>query len=103
MKNGYTQRARYNQIANFTYLDTQVNKAVGDDSPNVYFQKAIAACNEGMIAFGNIADLESLRENLAENCIPEAVADMDYHHYEDFLVERRQLMAQKIKDYYYSL
>ena len=103
MKNGYTQKAKYNQIANFIYLDTQVNKAVGEDAPNVYFQKASTKCKNGQIAFGNIADVETLKENLRENCIPENVVGMDYHHYEEFLVERRKLMAQKIKDYYYSL
>ena len=103
IKNGYTQKTKYNQIANFIYLDTQVNKAVGEDAPNVYFQKVSAECKDGQIAFGNIADVETLKENLRENCIPENVVGMDYHHYEEFLVERRKLMAQKIKDYYYSL
>ena len=30
-KNGVDSKGRYNQVANFTYLDTQVNKAVKDD------------------------------------------------------------------------
>ena len=103
MNNGYTQRAKYNQIANFTYLDTQVNKAVGDDAPKDYFGKALEACRQGKIAFGNIFDEATLKENLRENCIPEDVIDMDYTHYDDFLAKRRKLMAQKIKQYYYSL
>jgi hypothetical protein len=28
---------------------------------------------------------------------------MNFNHYEDFLLERRKLMAAKIKDYYFSL
>jgi len=28
---------------------------------------------------------------------------MDATHYDDFLLERRKLMAKKIKDYYFSL
>jgi hypothetical protein len=28
---------------------------------------------------------------------------MEASNYEDFLLERRKLMAKKIKDYYYSL
>lgn len=103
IKNGYTQKSKYNQIANFTYLDTQVNKAVGDDAPNVYFQNAFSKCGEGEIAFGNIADADMLMKNLKDNCIPEGVVNMDFNDYEEFLVERRKLMAEKIKDYYYSL
>ena len=40
-KNGVDSKGRYNQVANFTYLDTQVNKAVKDDAPNIYFGKVI--------------------------------------------------------------
>ena len=32
--NGYNERIQYNQIANFTYLDTQVNKEISDDAPS---------------------------------------------------------------------
>lgn len=103
IRNGITQRAKYNQIANFTYLDTQVNKAVGDDAPNVYFSNAFALCEQGKIAYGNIADVETLRSNLRENCIPDSVVGMDFNDYETFLSERRKLMAQKIKEYYYLL
>jgi len=44
-----------------------------------------------------------LKENLSINCIPENIVNMDASHYEDFLLERRKLMAKKIKNYYYSL
>ena len=30
---GITEKNRYNQIANFTYLDTTVNKLICDDAP----------------------------------------------------------------------
>ena len=32
-KNGVDSKGRYNQVANYTYLDTQVNKAISDDAP----------------------------------------------------------------------
>ena len=48
-------------------------------------------------------DLEKLKENLAVNCIPFSVVDMTYENYEEFLSERRKMMAEKIKNYYYSL
>ena len=53
--------------------------------------------------FGNISDKALLKEYLSINCIPENIVSMDATHYEDFLLERRKLMAKKIKDYYYSL
>ena len=44
-KNGYDDKALYNQVANYTYLDTTVNIAVGKKSPEDYFGSALAACN----------------------------------------------------------
>ena len=101
--NGFNERIQYNQIANFTYLDTQVNKDISDAAPNVYFTNAIKQCEEGNARYGNITDLNCLKTNMAENCIPEQIVDMDYSDYPDFLIARRKLMAAKIKDYYYSL
>jgi len=51
----------------------------------------------------NITDIEILKENLILNCIYENIVEMDAVHYENFLKERRKLMAKKIKDYYDSL
>ncbi len=101
--NGYNEKIQYNQIANFTYLDTQVNKDISDAAPNVYFTNAIKQCEEGNARYGNITNLNCLKTNMAENCIPEQIVDMDYSDYPDFLIDRRKLMAAKIKDYYYSL
>ncbi len=42
-------------------------------------------------------------ENLRMNCIPETIFSMDIDKYNEFLMQRRLLMAKKIKDYYYSL
>ena len=58
---------------------------------------------QGNARYGNITDLNCLKTNMAENCIPEQIVDMDYSDYPDFLIARRKLMAAKIKDYYYSL
>ena len=101
--NGFNERIQYNQIANFTYLDTQVNKEISDNAPNVYFTNAIEHCEKGCSLYGNIADINCLKTNMAENCIPGQIMNMDYSDYPDFLIARRKLMAAKIKDYYYSL
>lgn len=101
--NGIDSRGKYNQVANFTYLDTQVNKAISDDAPVVYFGKAVKQCQKGKIAFGNISDSDRLKKNLGENAIPEDIVDMTVEHYEQFLAERRRLMAEKIEAYYKNL
>lgn len=101
--NGFNERIQYNQIANFTYLDTQVNKDISDDAPNIYFKNAIEHCEKGCSLYGNISDINCLKTNMAENCIPGQIMNMDYSDYPDFLIARRKLMAAKIKDYYYSL
>lgn len=44
-----------------------------------------------------------LRANLAINCIPEDIFEMDYTRYDEFLTKRRVLMAQKIRKYYENL
>ena len=36
-KNGVTNKTKYNQVANYIYLDTQVNKAISDDAPATYW------------------------------------------------------------------
>jgi hypothetical protein len=53
--------------------------------------------------FGGIVSSVELAENLAQHCIPNDIYDMDNNRYDDFLVERRRLIAQKIKKYYPSL
>ena len=102
-KNGVTDRSKYNQIANYTYLDTQTNISVGNKAPNEYFKNLFEQCVSKEMKFGNITDLNLLKKNLIINCIPENIVLMNVSHYEDFLLERRKLMAKKIKDYYYSL
>ena len=102
-KNGVVAKSRYNQVANFTLLDTQVNKAVGDDAPNRYFGKVIDQCNGGKVAFGNITSKDDLLKNLAENAIPEGIIEMTVDDYDDFLIERRVLMAKLIERYYKNL
>ncbi len=50
-----------------------------------------------------ITDEKSFMENLKQNCIPELILNSDFEQYENFLKERRKLMALKIKEYYFSL
>lgn len=102
-ENGITQKNYYNQIANFTYLDTQVNKDISDDAPNEYFSKAFTAVENGDAAYGNIKTPDDLRQNLEHNCIPATINEMTFADYDTFLKLRREMMAKKIQNYYNSL
>lgn len=102
-RNGVDSKVKYNQVANYIYLDTQVNKAISDDAPCEYFSKAITQCKTGIIEFGNITDIEMLKNNLNENCIPHTIAEMDVKRYDEFLAQRRILMAKLIEKYYKNL
>lgn len=74
-----------------------------DDAPCDYFSKAFMQCETKAIELGNICNLSQLNENLQENCIPLSVKNMDASSYEEFLTERRKLMAFMMKRYYWSL
>ena len=90
-------------MANYIYLDTQVNKAISDDAPCVYFTKAKQQCDTKTIVLGNISDADLLASNLAENCIPSNIDTMDVSCYDAFLLERRKMMAAQIERYYKGL
>ena len=102
-KNGVDAKGRYNQVANYTYLDTQVNKAISDDAPCRYFGVILDQCKTRDVQIGNITDENELASNLAENAIPGEVVHMDVNDYDRFLSERRKMMAAMIEQYYKSL
>jgi hypothetical protein len=101
--NGITDKSKYNQIANYTYLDTATNISVGEKAPNGYFKTLFEQCETKVLKYGNITEQEVLKENLKENCIPENILSFSVENYDEFLLERRKLMAKKIKEYYYKL
>ena len=93
----------YNQVANYAFLEKRINIAIGAQCPGDYFTTALDACNSGSSYFGDISDERTLMENLTENCIPEDIFFMTGADYDRFLNERRELMAKKIKEYFFSL
>ena len=101
--NGVEVKTKYNQVANYIYLDTQVNKAISDDAPCKYFSKVKEQCSTKNIEIGNISDESMLTSNLTENCIPSNIFDMTVEDYDNFLIERRKLMAKLIERYYKNL
>lgn len=102
-KNGVDSKNMYNQVANYVYLDTQVNKNIGEDPPAIYFGKVLKQCEGEEITVGNIHNKDILYANLTENCIPAETINMTVNDYEAFLVERRKLMAKTIEKYYKNL
>jgi hypothetical protein len=102
-KSGITEKSKYNQIANYVYLDAAINKSIGEKAPCEYFGVLFEQCQTKTLKYGNITDNGVLEKNLKANCIPEGIKDVEASGYEVFLSERRKLMARKIRDYYYSL
>ena len=102
-QNGYDDKSKYNQVANYTYLDTTVNISVGKQAPSEYFTKALEQCHNNQCAVGTILNEEDLKNNLKMNCIPEKIFSMQASDYDEFLLERRKMMAEKIKKFYYSI
>ena len=96
-------RTQYNQTANYAYLDTPVNISIGKKAPKDYFSLALQQCGGEQAKCGSIMNEEDLRANLAINCIPEDIFDMDHTRYTEFLEKRRALMAAKIRKYYDGL
>lgn len=97
------KRGKYNQIANYVYMQQEINIKVGNAAPNIYFQRMLDQVENQDYIYGAIHNKEELLDNLKENCIPASIFEMDIDHYESFLQERRKLMASKIKAYYQSL
>lgn len=102
-KNGFDDKWRYNQVANYAYLDTGVNISIGMKAPTDYFTKAREQCETGEISVGTITDIDMFDSNLEVNCIPAEIMQMTADDYPGFLQKRRILMAKKIKEYYQSL
>lgn len=84
--NGIKDKVRYNQVANFTYLDTPTNIAVGKDEPSEYFTKVWNQINTGDFVIGNLKTEDSIKKNLSANCIPLEIKNWTYKNYEDFLI-----------------
>lgn len=96
-------KGRYNQIANFVVAQSEINIAIGDENPQVYFRELAEQCNGGAKKYGGITDRAEMAGNLRANCIPESLLDSVIPDYESFLRERRQLMARKIKTWLQKL
>jgi len=81
-----TDTKRVNQIANFALVDWSDNIAISDLSPTEYWPAQVAAKKlEG----------ERLRQAMYWHALPDRWSELSY---DDFLVQRRKLMAQVVRD-----
>lgn len=104
LKDNKIPRSQYNQIANYVYIQSEINIKIGKKSPAEYLgYVANTQCTGGECKYGGITCHSDLVANMEENCIPASTQKMTLADYQDFLSQRRVLIAKRLKEYYYSL
>ena len=98
-KKGLT-RGQYNQIANYVYTQSEINIKIGNKPIEKYLQEVKEQCNGGELKYGGITDFNSTIENFKQNAVPLNIFEMTMEDYQDFLIQRRKLIAEKIRTYY---
>ena len=101
-KNGL-DRSKYNQIANYVYMQSEVNIKIGNKPPKDYFELIKTQMQDDNRQVSGLSTEQELLDNLKMNCVPTEIMEMNIDDYQDFLTLRRKLMAQKIKEYYKAL
>ncbi|RCW91299.1 GmrSD restriction endonuclease domain-containing protein [Winogradskyella arenosi] len=101
-QNGFIPK-QYNQVANFVYTEQATNIKVGMLTPQNYIAKVATQIEDGVFDISTLDSKIGLEENLLLNDIPKTLHKATHLDYNDFLVERRKLMAAKIKTYYEQL
>jgi hypothetical protein len=82
---------------------SEINIAIGAKDPDKYFAEIIKQIETGKLKYGGIKDEAELKRNFEENCIPASMLKSGVMDYDEFLRERRALMAMKMKRYFQSL
>lgn len=81
--------SKINQMANYAFIDWKDNMEILDEAPSIYYPVVCQGRSE-----------EVIRKMEEENALPHGWEKMAY---DVFLVERRKLMAAKIKEAFYIL
>jgi hypothetical protein len=84
-------------------MQSEINIKVGNKSPKDYFELINNQITQNNKLVSGLSTEKELLDNLTMNCIPVEIMDMTINDYSEFLNLRRKLMANKIKDYYFSL
>ena len=90
-------------MANYVYVQQEINIKIGKQSPEEYIGKIRQQCVDRQLVYGGIDNIKMFEENLRINCIPGNINEMNFEHYQEFLTARRKMMALKIKEYYNEL
>ena len=98
-KKGLT-RGQYNQVANYVYIQSEINIKIGNKPIEKYLTGVKDQCNGGGIIYGGITELNLLYDNLKQNAVPDTIFEMTIEDYQEFLMQRRVKMAKKMRDYY---
>jgi hypothetical protein len=93
-------RRSRSRFANFVLAQNEINIAVGDRAPAVYFRELAEQCVGGTKKYGGITNLDEMQFNLRMNCLPDSLLEGAVPAYDDFLEQRRKLMALKIKQWF---
>lgn len=64
LKKGGLTKGQYNQVANYTYTQTEINVAIGNKAPNLYMQEMRSQCKGGSAKYGSLKSLDALMDNL---------------------------------------
>jgi hypothetical protein len=101
-KNGKTPK-EYNQVGNFVFTEQATNIKIGAKVPHDYMSLVFEQIQQGKNEISTLDSHEALLENLRLNDVPLLLNDGEHTNYEEFLRRRKQLMANKIKQYYENL
>lgn len=93
---------QYNQIANLVQMQTEINIKIGAKSPQQYFATLNQQVKGGPKEYGGITDRAKLEASLREHAMPLELLDSEIP-YEDFLLLRRKLMSNIIRQYFEKL
>lgn len=96
-------RSKYNQIANYVYMQSEINIKIGNKPPKDYFGIIKNQIENKSKQMTGITSEKELLDNLKMNCVPNEIMNMNTEDYSDFLALRRKLMSEKMRDYYFGL
>lgn len=96
-------RSKYNQIANYVYMQSEINIKVGNKPPMDYFEVILSQMQDGDKQVSGLSTEQELLCNLEMNCVPTEIMYMSIDDYNEILYSRRKLMASKIREYYFAL
>ena len=95
-------KSKYNQIANYAITESGINLAISDKAPEKYFAEIAESVSKGKAKYGELKTQKELLVNLAAHGIPDDVLEISVD-FDDFLENRRLLMALLIKEYFKGL